>query len=174
MINNFLKTLAAWFGLPHLLVAIASEQRRTNDIGGVQLTRTERIYRVLEQIAAPPRAIVGDMDDETYSEVVRKYAHSTDGGNTWLVQPTSLQHKANLGQEHQPHTFLGERGDVFVEIRMRDIYGAVMAASATATGANSIADANLGDATPTSMAQNTCVAVEQKLGIYPNIKKLEA
>ena len=71
----------------------------------------------------------------------------------------------------QPHTFVGERGDTAVSVKLRDVYFAVLEGLRLASGADSIDQINLEGVDEIAIAQNTCVAIEQVVGIYPNIRK---
>ena len=71
----------------------------------------------------------------------------------------------------QPHTFVGTRGDTVVTLRVYDIYQAVLQGVMDACGAESVEQINLEGVDEIAIAQNTCVAVEKVVGIFPNIPR---
>jgi hypothetical protein len=83
----------------------------------------------------------------------------------------------NLNRSPQDHTFPGKRGDTLVEgVTYRDVYEAVQVGINRAAGEsddNDVFNINMDDLDPVAIAQNTCVNVEQRQGIYPNVANLE-
>lgn len=83
----------------------------------------------------------------------------------------------------QPHTFTGARGDTFLSVHnaphtdqltYRDVYEAVLVGFNRAAGQSDDADVygiNLTRVDPVAAAQNTCIVLEQRAGIFPNIEK---
>lgn len=70
----------------------------------------------------------------------------------------------------QPHTFPGERGDTVVEVKMRDVYFAVLEGIRRACGADTVDAIDLEGVDEIAIAQNACCAVEEVVGIFPNIR----
>lgn len=70
----------------------------------------------------------------------------------------------------QPHTFTGQRGEhVVTGLTMGQIYNVVREGTRRACGADSLEQIDLEGVDDVAIAQNTCCALEEQLGIYPNI-----
>lgn len=82
---------------------------------------------------------------------------------------------------YQPHTFLGLRGDTTLgdtqdhaPLTYRDVYEAVLVGlnrSGMQPDDGDVYKLDLPDIDPVAVAQNTCVVLEERAGIYPNINK---
>lgn len=78
----------------------------------------------------------------------------------------------------QPHTFRGSRGDTPLAtgktLTYHDVYQAVLIGlnrSSEKPDDNDVYNLDLPDIDPVAVAQNTCVVLEERAGIYPNINK---
>jgi len=108
---------------------------------------------------------------------IRKHDHGPDchsncpscGG---VAQPPDLMAAlaASFGRG-QAHTFVGERGDTTVSVKLRDVYFAVLEGLRLASGADTVDQIDLEGVDEIAVAQNTCVAIEQVVGIYPNVRR---
>lgn len=73
---------------------------------------------------------------------------------------------------NQPHTFTGERGEAIVAVRVGAIYDAVLEGIRRAAGSpESVEQVDLEGVDVVAIAQNTCVAVEELVGTYPNTRR---
>ena len=86
--------------------------------------------------------------------------------------------------EYQKHTFPGARGDTPLSVRKfprgplkyRDVYEAVKIAfnrSAGQEDESDVYDINLHGIDPVAVAQNACVVLEERSGIYPNMDQAD-